>query len=391
MKDVFIVSAVRTPVGKQKGALRNYMAPELLALSLDESIRRADIDPNLIEDVIAGTVYQVGEQGFTLARMGVLASKLLSCNIPGISVNRQCGSSLSAIQLGHALIASGNMDVVISAGCELMSKYTMMSDLNGQLHNKEPMGNPFGRFYKDKYGEANQLVAAQKIANKWGITKEDCIEFAINSHKKAHNATEAGYFKKEILPVKGLDKEGNEILQKTDEPIRPETNAKVLNSLKVIPGTQWITSGVSSTITDGSSAMVLMSEDKMKSLGLTPIARIVANAVVGSDPELMLTGPIYATPKVLDKAGLKQDDIDIYEINEAFAPIPLAWAKETNTDMEKLNVNGGALALGHPVGNSGCRLSVSAVHELQRRNARYAMVSLCTGGGMAPATIFERA
>jgi len=390
MQNVFIVSAVRTPVGKQKGALRNYMAPELLALVLDESIRRIDMDPYLIEDVVAGTVYQVGEQGFTLARMGILASKLLSHNIPGISVNRQCGSSLSAIQLAYSLIASETMDVVIAAGCELMSKYTMMSDLNGQLYNKAPMGNPFGKFYTEKYGDANQIVAAQKIANKWGITKEACISFAIHSHKKAHKATESGYFKKEILPVKGLDKEGNEHLQSTDETIRPNTNAEILETLKILPGTDWITSGLSSTITDGSSAVILMSEKAINSCGLTPMVRIVANAVVGSDPELMLTGPIYATPKVLDKAKLKPEDIDIYEINEAFAPIPLAWAKETNADMEKLNVNGGALALGHPVGNSGCRLSVSAIYELQRRNARYALVSLCTGGGMAPATIFER-
>ena len=391
MKDVFIVSAVRTPVGKQKGAFRNYMAPELLALSLDESVKRIDMDPNLIEDVVTGTVYQVGEQGFTLSRMGILASNLLPHTIPGISVNRQCGSSLSAIQMAHALIASGNMDTVIAAGCEVMSKYSIMSDLNGQLYNKEPMGNPFGAFYTDKYGQANQLVSAQKIANKYGIIKEDCFEFAINSHKKAHMATQAGFFKREILPVKGLDKEGNEILQETDETIRPQTTAETLDALKVIPGTDWITAGLSSTITDGSSAVILMSEEKMKSCGLTPIARIVANAVVGSDPELMLTGPIYATPKVLEKAGLHQNDIDIYEINEAFAPIPLAWAKETNTPMEKLNVNGGALALGHPVGNTGCRLSVSAIYELQRRKARYALVSLCTGGGMAPATIFERA
>lgn len=390
MKDVFVVSAVRTPVGKNRGALREYMAPELLALSLDEALRRTDLDPNMIEDVVAGTVYQVGEQGFTLARMGILASKLLPSTIPGISVNRQCGSGLSAIQLAHSLIASGNMDTVIAAGCELMSKYSIMSDLNGQLSNKEPMGHPFGSFYTEKYGQPNQIIAAQKIADKHGITKEDCFEFAINSHQKAHKATEAGYFKKEILPVKGVDKEGNEILQETDEPIRPQTTADTLDALKVIPGTQWLTAGLSSTITDGSSAVILMSEEKMKSCGLTPMARIVANAVVGSDPELMLTGPIYVTPKVLEKAGLDQNDIDIYEINEAFAPIPLAWARETNADMDKLNVNGGALALGHPVGNSGCRLSVSAIHELERRKARYAMVSLCTGGGMAPATIFER-
>jgi acetyl-CoA acyltransferase len=184
--------------------------------------------------------------------------------------------------------------------------------------------------------------------------------------------------------------EGKEIIRDTDETIRPQTSIEILGSLKVIPGTDWITSGLSSTITDGSSAVILMSEEKLKSCNQKPLARIVANAVAGSDPELMLTGPIDVTPKIMDKAGLKLEDMDIYEVNEAFAPIPLAWAKEVNPDMEKLNVNGGALALGHPVGNSGCRLSVSAIHELQRRKARYALVTLCTGGGMAPATIFER-
>ena len=390
MKDVFIVSAARTPVGKQKGFLREYLAPQLLGAILDESVKRIDLDPNLIDDVIAGTVYQVGEQGFTLSRMGILASKLIPDTIPGVSINRQCGSSLSSIQIAHAMIASGNMDIVIAAGCELMSKYTMMSDINGILHTKQPMGNPFGPYYVEKYGPANQIVAAQKIANKWGISKEECMEFAISSHQKAHQATEKGYFKTEILPMKGLDKEGNEITRDTDETIRPETTVEILESLKVIPGTEWITAGVSSTITDGSSAIILMSEEKVKSLNLKPIARIVANAVVGSDPELMLTGPIYVTPKILKKAGLTLDEIDIYEVNEAFAPIPLAWAKEVSPDMEKLNVNGGALALGHPVGNSGCRLSVTAIHELIRRKARYALVTLCTGGGMAPATIFER-
>jgi acetyl-CoA acetyltransferase family protein len=228
------------------------------------------------------------------------------------------------------------------------------------------------------------------IADKWEITREECHEFAIASHKKAHAATVNGYFKNEILPVKGVDKDGNEIVRDTDEPIRPETTQESLYALKVLPNTKWITAGISSTITDGASAVILMSEEKMKELKLKPLVRFVANAVVGSDPEIMLTGPIYVTPKVLKKAGLSMADVDIFEINEAFAPIPLAWAKELKADQSKLNVNGGALALGHPVGNSGCRLTVTAINELIRRKARYALVSLCTGGGMAPATIFER-
>jgi acetyl-CoA acyltransferase len=322
--------------------------------------------------------------------MGVFASKL-PMTVPGLSVNRQCGSSLSAIQIAHGMIASGTMDVVIASGCEFMSKYTMFSDLNGTLYTGKPMGNPFAGFYTSKYGNPDQIKAAQMIADKWSISREECHEFAIASHQKAHAATMSGYFKNEILPMKGVDKDGNELVRNTDETIRPETTQETLFSLKILPNTRWITVGISSTITDGSSAVVLMSEEKVKELNLNPMARIVANAVIGSDPEIMLTGPIYATPKVLKKAGLSMEDIDIFEINEAFAPIPLAWIKELHADPSKLNVNGGALALGHPVGNSGCRLTVSAIHEIIRRKERYALVSLCTGGGMAPATIFEKA
>jgi acetyl-CoA acyltransferase len=389
MKEVFIVSAVRTPIGRQNGYLRNWTAPEILGAVLDEAVRRIDLDPAIVDDVITGTVYQVGEQGFTLARMGVLASKF-PMTVPGVSVNRQCGSSLTAVQLAHGMIASGTMDVVIASGCELLTKYGMFSDLNGTLYTGKPMGHPFGAFYTSKYGKPDQIAAAQMIADKWEITREECHEFAIASHKKAHAATVNGYFKNEILPVKGVEKDGNEIVRDTDEPIRPETTQESLYALKVLPNTKWITAGISSTITDGASAVILMSEEKMKELKLKPLVRFVANAVVGSDPEIMLTGPIYVTPKVLKKAGLSMADIDIFEINEAFAPIPLAWAKELKADQSKLNVNGGALALGHPVGNSGCRLTVTAINELIRRKARYALVSLCTGGGMAPATILER-
>ena len=390
MTDVFIVSTVRTPIGRQNGYLRNWTAPELVGAVLKEAVRRIDLDPALVEDVINGTVYQVGEQGFTLGRMGALAASF-PVSVPGISVNRQCGSSLTAIQLAYGMIASGTMDVVIATGCEFMSKYTMVSDLNGTLYNGKPMGHPFGEFYTSRYGLADQISAAQMIADQWDISREACHEFAIASHRKAHEATVNGYFKHEILPMKGVDKDGNDIIRDADETIRPETNHETLNALKILANTKWMTAGISSTITDGASAIVLMSEKKMRDLKIEPLARIVANAVAGSDPRIMLTGPIYVTPKILDKAGLQMADIDIYEINEAFAPIPLAWAKELRADMDKLNVNGGALALGHPVGNSGCRLSVTAINELRRRKGRYALVSLCTGGGMAPATIFERA
>jgi acetyl-CoA acyltransferase len=391
MENVFIVSAVRTPVGRNRGYLREWTAPELLAAVLDEVVSRIDLDPTTVEDVINGTVYQVGEQGFTLGRMGVLASKKFPMTVPGISVNRQCGSSLSAIQMATAMIASGMMDVVIASGCEMLTKYTITSDLNGTLFTGAPMGNPYGEFYTSKYGAPDQMLGAQLIADKWEISKEECQAFAVESHQKAHRATLNGYFKNEIMPMAGLDKEGNKIVMENDETIRPTTSMESLDQLKVLPNTKFITAGISSTITDGASAVVLMSESRMKELKLEPIARLVASAVAGSDPKLMLTGPIYVTPKVLTKAGLKMEDMDIFEVNEAFAPIPLAWLKELKADPEKLNVNGGAIALGHPVGNSGCRLVVSAINELRRRGGRYALVTLCTGGGMAPATIFEKA
>jgi acetyl-CoA acetyltransferase family protein len=389
MKDVFVVSAIRTAVGRQRGFFREYMAPELLACVLDESVNSIKLDPKEVDDVITGCVYQIGEQGFNLARMAVLASNLPE-TLGGITVNRQCGSSLSAIQIAASMIASGTHDVVIASGCEIMSKYGIASDMNCTLANGQNAGHPIGAFYLNKYGIPSQIDAAQAIARQWNITKEECQDFAIASHKNAHRATIEGRFKDEIIKVSGLDKDGNRIECMNDEPIRPGTTREALDSLKVLPGTDWMTAGLSSTVTDGASAMVLMSGEKVKQLGLTPLARVVASAVVGSDPKLMLTGPITVTPKVLAKAGFTMNDIDIFEVNEAFAPIPLAWAKELKADMDKLNVNGGALALGHPVGNSGCRLSVTAIHELLRRKGKYALVTLCTGGGQAPATIFER-
>jgi acetyl-CoA acyltransferase len=391
MKEVYIVSAVRTPVGRRNGYLREWKAPELLSMVLNEVVGRIKLDPALVEDVVNGTVYQVGEQGFTLGRTGIFASKFPD-GVPGTSVNRQCGSSLTAIQICYGMIASNTMDIAIASGLELMSKYPIGSDVDGTLPDGRPQGNPYGQYYIERvHGNLyNQAQAAQAIAEKWGITKKQCDEFVVSSHKKAHHATVSGYFKNEILPTKGLDSAGKEIIRDTDETIRPDTSMEKLATLKPVLGTDWITAGISSPVTDGASAVVLMSGEKVKEHRLEPLARIVANAVVGSDAMLMLTGPLMATPKVLKKAGMKMDDIDIFEVNEAFAPVPLAWVKELKAPMEKLNVNGGAMALGHPVGNSGCRLSVTAIYELIRRKAKYALVTLCTGGAMAPASIFER-
>jgi acetyl-CoA acyltransferase len=391
MRDVFIVSAVRTPVGRRNGYLREWTAPELLGTVLNEVVERVDLDPALVEDIVNGTVYQVGEQGFTLARTGGMASRLPD-HVPGVSVNRQCGSSLTAIQIACGMIASNVMDVVIASGCELMSKYPIGSDIGGTLPDGRPQGVPYGEYYiKRVRGQFyNQAQAAQAIAEHWGITKQDCDEFAVSSHQKAHRASVNGYFKNEILPMRGLDKDGKEIVQDQDETIRPDTTLDKLAALKPVLGSEWITAGISSPVTDGASAVLLVGGDKVRELNLKPLARIVASAVVGSDPVFMLSGPLDVTPKVLKKAGLTMEDVDIFEVNEAFAPVPLAWAKEMKAPLDKLNVNGGAMALGHPVGNSGCRLTVTAIHELIRRKAGRALVTLCTGGAMAPATIFER-
>jgi len=392
MRDVYVVSAVRTPVGKRNGYLREWTAPELLGYILNEVVQRVGVDGSIIEDVICGTVNQVGEQGFCVGRTGVLASNFPE-TVPGMSVNRQCGSSLTAIQMAYGMIASNTMDVVIAGGIEMMSKYDISSDVGGVLPNGKPQGIPYGEYYmKRLHGLPlfNMAQAAQEIAERWGITRLQCEEFALTSHQKAHAATVNGYFKREIVPTQGLNKDGQKFLNEVDETIRPDTNLSKLATLAPALDTKWITAGTASPVTDGCSAVLLMSDEAIKKLNLKPLVRIVANAVVGSDPGLVLTGPIYSTPKVLKKAGLKMADIDIFEVNEAFAPVPIIWAKELDAPMDRLNVNGGALALGHPVGSSGCRLSVTAIYELIRRQAKYALVTLCTGGGMAPATIFER-
>jgi acetyl-CoA acyltransferase len=392
-KDVFVVSTARTPVGKKNGYLREWIAPELLAHSLDAAVNKIDLDPATIGDVITGCVYQVGEQGLTLARMGVYASEKIPLSVPGLSINRQCGSSLSAVTLAYSLIKSGVHDVVIASGCEIMSKYGIASDTGGTLMNGQPMGIPYHGYYMKAINNEfrDQMQSAQQIAKEYNITQDECMDLAVASHKNAHNATENGYFKNEIVPTKGKDKEGNEIVVEVDEPIRPETSKEKLATLNPVSGTEWITAGLSSPVTDGSSALVLMSEEKVKELNITPLARIAYNTVVGSDPRLMLTGPVEVWPKMKEASGLDKDDIDLFEVNEAFAPIPLAFTKTYDIPLEKLNVNGSAMALGHPVGNSGTRIACTLINELQRRGARYGYETLCTGAAMAPAVIFERA
>ena len=390
MEEVYFVSAVRTAVGKRNGALAKSRPDELLAEVMKEAVRRAGVEPDQIEDVIGGCVSQVGEQGFTLPRMASLVAGF-PAEVPGISVNRQCGSSLSAINMAAAFIGSGMRDVVLATGCEIMSKYAIGSDwFNLTMNNGQPAGLPFGPKYLERVGQlADQGQAAEMIAHKWQISKEDCDRFAYRSHMRAAEATEKGLFNDEILPIEVEDGQGGTRLHIQDETIRPGTTLEKLGTLKTVFGTAMITAGNSSPISDGASAVLMMSGTRLRELGLRPLARFVTCAVTGADPLMMLTGPIRATELVLKKAGLAMADLDTVEINEAFSPIPLAWGKEHHPDWEKVNPNGGAIALGHPVGNSGCRLTITAIHQLRRTGGRYGLITLCTGGGMAPAAIIE--
>jgi acetyl-CoA acyltransferase len=392
MDEVVLVSAVRTAIGRRNGSLSGMRPDDLLAKVLKALVERANLDPIHVEDILCGVVTQVGEQGFVLPRVAALTAGF-PLDTPGVTVNRQCGSSLTAINLAAGSIAAGFHDCLIACGCEIMSKFPIAAEWFGlKLADGREAGFPWGPGYMERTGGkfVDQGQAAEMIAIQWGLTKEELDAFSLRSHQRAARAVEEGRFKREILPLEITLPEGDKIIFETDETVRADTSMEKLASLKPVFGTKIITAGNASPITDGASAVLLMSGRKAKELGLKPRARIVTCAVAGADPVIMLTGPIPATRMVMKKAGLSMGDIDEIEINEAFAPIPLAWGKELNPDWEKVNPNGGAIALGHPVGNSGCRLMVTCLHELERVGGRYGLITLCTGGGMAPATIIER-
>lgn len=386
--DVVIVGSVRTPVGKFKGSLAGVRADHLGAVVLDELITRAGLEPEQVDDVIFGCVTQVGEQSANIARTALLGAGW-PCTIPGLTIDRKCGSGEEAVHLAAGLIAFGSADVVVAGGAENMSRVPMGS--NRSIH-----GEAFGWMAADRYEMTGQGEAAERLCDQWGLVREELDVFAVESHRRAAAAALAGHFLKEIVAVpvaqvreKGL--EGDTPLFAADETIRPGTAAEKLATLKTSfrPDGR-LTAGNSSQISDGAAALLLMSSVKAESLGLKPRARIRAMTTVGSDPTLMLTGPIAATRKVLAQAGLTLDDIDLFEVNEAFAPVPLVWMKELGVSSERLNVNGGAIALGHPLGASGARIMTSMLHELERRGGRYALQAICCAGGMATATLIER-
>lgn len=389
MSDVYIVEAVRTPVGKYKGSLAGVRADHLGAHVLNALISRAGIRPTDVSDVIFGCVTQVGEQSANIARTALLGAGW-PVTIPGLTIDRKCGSGEVAVHVGAGLIAAGSAEVVVAGGAENMSRVRMGG-------NREIYGEAFGWLAAERYELTSQGEAAERVAEHWNLSREALDAFAVRSHQRAAAAAEAGYFNREVvsIPVNALkDKDWAEptvALFSADETIRPGTAAEKLATLKSSFRPEGrLTAGNSSQISDGAAVLLLMSEAAVKRLGVTPKARIRAFTTVGSDPTLMLTGPIAATRRVLAQSGLSLADIDLYEVNEAFAPVPLMWQQELGADLEKLNVNGGAIALGHPLGASGARIMTSLLYELERRGARYGLQAICCAGGMGTATIIER-
>ncbi|WP_338654743.1 thiolase family protein [Sporosarcina psychrophila] len=381
MKEVVIVQGVRTAVGRRKGSFSVYRPDELAAVVLEELMKRAGINKEDVEDVILGCVTQSGEQGGNIARTAALIAGF-PIHVPGVTIDRQCGSSQQAVHFASQAILSGDMDIVIAGGVESMTRAPMMSNMGDAKPSTKLL---------EKYEIINQGLSAERIAEKWELSREELDRFSFESHQKAIHAIIEGKFEEEIVSVEITKEDGTTELFSKDEGPRPESTTAVLAGLRtVFDENGVITAGNASQMSDGASAVLLMSRDKADELGVRPIARIVARAVVGSDPTLMLTGPIEATRKVLEKAGLTIEDMDTYEVNEAFAPVPLAWLKETGADSTKLNPNGGAIALGHPLGATGTRLLVSMIHELKRTGGRYGLLAICEGMGMANATIIER-
>ena len=387
MNTAVIVDAIRTPLGKRNGKLKEWHPVDLVAEVMAAMVERNGFDPGLIDDVVMGCVMQVGEQSTNIARNAVLAAGWPE-GVPGTTIDRQCGSSQQAAHFAAQGVMAGAYDIVVAAGVEVMTRVPMGSAMADGKY-----GWPFGpravNRYQGEGGLVPQGVSAEMIADKWDISREDMDRFGVQSQTRAARATAEGRFEREILPV--LDAEGN--LMTRDEGIR-DTSMESLGKLKPSFRSEEeggrVTAGNSSQITDGASALLIMSEAKAKALGLTPRARFVNFSLAGDNPRFMLTAPIPATRKILERSGLGIHDMDVVEINEAFASVVLAWQKEFDPDMEKVNPNGGAIALGHPLGCSGARLMTTLLHELERTNGRYGLQTMCEGGGMANATIIER-
>ncbi len=386
MREAVIVEAVRTPVGRRNGKLKDWRPVDLLAYILDALVGRAGIEAGLVEDVIAGCVSQVGEQSLNVARNAALGAGFPE-SVPGTTIDRQCGSSQQAVHFAAQGVMSGAYDVVIACGVESMTRVPL-----GASSEHGP-GKPFGERMARRYGEGlvPQGISAELIARKWGLDRADLDAFSLESHRRAARATAEGRFEGQLAPVPIVDADGATTMMTYDEGIRPDTSLEKLAALKPAFKTDGlVTAGNSSQISDGAAALLIVERAAAERLGLRPRARFVSFSLAGDDPILMLTAPIPATYKALERAGLALDDIDLVEINEAFASVVLAWQQETGADMERVNVNGGAIALGHPLGASGARLMTTLLGELERTGGRYGLQTMCEGGGMANGTIIER-
>ncbi|WP_017592047.1 acetyl-CoA C-acetyltransferase [Nocardiopsis potens] len=379
MAEAFIVGAVRTPVGTKKGALAGVHPADLGAHVLKELMQRTGADPAAVEDVIMGCVSQVGPQALDLARTAWLSAGLPE-TVPGVTIDRQCGSSQQAIHFAAQGVLSGTQDLVVASGVENMGMVPMGANAKFAIDEGLPL---FGDGWTERYGmqEISQFRGAQLMAEKWGYKRQDLEEYALESHRRAGAALADGRFDAEIAPIAGVER---------DEGVRPDTTLEKMAGLKPLRDGWALTAAVASQISVGAGAVLIASEAAVERHGLTPLARIVQLSVLGDDPVYMLTAPIPATRTALEKAGLGIGDIDVTEINEAFAPVPMAWAEELGADMAKVNPNGGAIALGHPLGATGAVLMTKLVHELKRSGGRYGLQTMCEGGGQANVTIIER-
>ena len=389
MAEAYIVEALRTAGGKRGGALKDWHPADMGAAVLNALVERSGIDPGAVEDVITGCVSQVGEQSFHIGRNMVMASRLPD-SVPAVSIDRQCGSSQQSLHFAAQAVMSGTQDVVIAAGVESMTRVPMGTPIFLPLQAGIGTG-PWPQSIKDRYGvsEFSQFTGAEMIAANYGFTREELDEFALSSHRKAAAAAEAGELDTQIVPLAVMDEAGEETLHTIDEGIRFDASLEGLASLKTLKPDGVITAGNASQICDGASGLLVVSEKALKDHGLKPLARIDHLTVTAGDPVIMLMEPIPATRRALQRAGRNIADIDLYEVNEAFAPVPLAWLREIGADPGRLNVNGGAIALGHPLGASGAKLMATLVHALHARTMRFGLQTMCEGGGIANVTIVE--
>ena len=386
MSDVYIVEACRSAIGKRGKGLAGLKPADLLGLVQKAALNRAKVAPENIDQVIGGCVSQVGEQTFNIARIAWL-SQGLPLEVPSTTVDAQCGSSQQATSMAATMVASGIEDIVMSCGVEMMSRVPLGSAMKD--------GNPMGEDYGNLYQPTSQFMGAALIAEEYQITREDTDKFGLDSQNKAIEAWKEKRFDREIVKIEApilnekFEPTGERRTVDRDEGLR-ETSLDSLAGLDPVPGQDIHTAGSSSQVSDGAAAVILASRKACDRLDLKPRAKIVATTLVGVDPVTMLKGPIPATRKVLERAGLTMDDIDIFEVNEAFASVVLAWQKDLGADPDKVNVNGGAIALGHPTGSTGARLITTALHELERRGGKYALIAMCCGGGLGTGTIIER-